>query len=98
MAIQTKDSGIKLTIVGGEPSEVRRSFEPNALPEGIGKILQRAASDHLFKQRLLEDRERLLADCGIELTSSERAALSAVTASSLQAMIASMATGDGVRF
>lgn len=87
MAVHTKDSGIKLTIVGGEPSQVRRAFEPNALPEGIGKILRRAASDRLFRQRLLEDRERLLADCDVQLTESERATLSAVTASSLQAMI-----------
>jgi hypothetical protein len=90
MTVHTKDSGIKLTIVGGEPSQVRRSFEPNALPEGIGKILRRAADDSVFKQRLLDDRESLLADCGIELTSSERAALNAVTASSLQAMIANI--------
>lgn len=90
MAIQTKESGIKLTIVGGEPSQVRRGFEPNALPQGIGEILRRAASDHQFRKRLLEDRERLLADCGVELTASERATLGAVTTSSLEAMIANI--------
>jgi len=90
MANQMKDMGIKLTIVGGQPSKLRRSPNLSSVPEGIGKILHRAACDSEFRQRLLEDRAGSLADCGVDLTPSERAALNAVTASSLKAMIASI--------
>jgi hypothetical protein len=97
--LDTMDSdcaaSLKLTIVGGQPSKSRRAANLDTIPGGIGRVLRRAAGDAPFCHDLIENRARSLANCGVELTPSERAALSAVSASSLQAMIASMAPSAG---
>ena len=94
MAKTSEVSGYALTIVGGQPSRPRRSQGPAAVPDGIGTILHRAARDAGFKRRLLEDREGSLAECGVNLSGSERAALNAVSAASLLAMIAGISVQD----
>jgi hypothetical protein len=88
MTDSANNTEIKLTIVGGQPSKARRLLHPGSLPGGIAKVLRRAATDETFRQQLLEDRQGSLTSCGVDLSPSERAALNAVTSSSLQAMIA----------
>jgi hypothetical protein len=80
-------ASLKLTIVGGQPSKSRRAPNLDTIPGGIGRVLRRAAGDADFCQRLIENRQSSLADCGFELSASEYAALNAVSDQALRAMI-----------
>jgi len=67
------------------------------IPEGIERLLCRAAVDAAFRARLLADRAAALEDSQPSLTPTERAILEATTDRSLEAMIARIAASADVR-
>jgi hypothetical protein len=87
MAARDENRPPVLTIVGGQPSKLRK-HEVGEVPSGIEGVLGLAARDAEFMRRLVVDRDAALETSGIALTGSERAALAAVPASGLEAMVA----------
>jgi hypothetical protein len=64
------------------------SYRRRPRPSGLEALLQRAAADTRFRERLLSDREEAIAASGLELTVNERALLQSVTRAQLEQLIA----------
>jgi hypothetical protein len=79
----------KLTIVGGQPVPHKNSTDDPDIevPVGVEMLLYRAARNPQFKQQLLDDRAGAIADSGVRLRASERAALQNVSPQVLCNMI-----------
>ena len=76
---------VRTTIVGGQPKVRTKSSLP--IPEGIEKLIGRAASDARFRHRLLADREAAARKVGVRLTDSERMVLRSIPDEQLAAII-----------
>ncbi len=57
-------------------------------PSGLEELLERAATDTRFRERLLADREDAVEASGLELTPSERTLLLSATGAQLEQLIA----------
>ncbi len=78
----------RLTIVGGRPPS---EIEPPSVPQGIERVLRRAAWDRRFRHTLLTSREAVIAELADELTPTEAAVLRATPVAQLRGMIEGMA-------
>jgi hypothetical protein len=81
---------VRTTIVGGQPKVVTKGGPP--VPEGIERLLGRAAGDQSFRLRLLADRVGAARTAGIGLSASEEALLASVSAEQLEQLIAHAAS------
>lgn len=76
---------VRTTIVGGQPNiRTKRSLP---VPEGIERLLQRAATDGRFRRGLLADRLVAARDAHIALTPTESALLASVNEEQLTQLI-----------
>ncbi len=84
-----QDSGtrdpVRTTIVGGQPQVRTKSSLP--IPEGIERLIARAAADARFRQRLLADREAAARRARVELTDSEKLILRSISDEQLAGII-----------
>ncbi|MBM3498938.1 MAG: hypothetical protein FJX74_09735 [Armatimonadetes bacterium] len=76
---------VRTTIVGGQPSV--RTKESLPVPEGIERVILRAAGDPRFRRQLHGDRAAAVRKAGISLTLTEAALLSSVSAEQLDQLI-----------
>jgi hypothetical protein len=84
-----QDSGtrdpVRTTIVGGQPQVRTKSSLP--IPEGIERLIARAAGNASFRQRLLADREAAAKRARVDLTDSERLVLRSISDDQLAGII-----------
>jgi hypothetical protein len=78
------------TIVGGQPP--RRRYQRVGVPAGVERALFLAATDGVFREQLLREREAAVKRRGLELTPSEQAMLRLCPADQLESTIDSLDT------
>lgn len=76
---------VRTTIVGGQPTVRTKSSLP--IPEGIEKLIQRAAADSRFRSLMYADREEAARSARIKLTETEKAVLLSIPDAQLTAII-----------
>ena len=67
--------------------------KPRDLPDGIQRLLRRAARDPAFADALILGRDAAALPAGVELSASEAAILAAIAEAQLRAMIDALADG-----
>ena len=86
--VEEGTEAVRRTIVGGRPIDRRR--RKVRIPIGVEKVLCAAATDPVFRDRLLTDRADALAGTGLEISAAETSILSAVSEAALRTRIDSI--------